>query len=98
MTRSAEGEDTFLGAALLFVAPCSADRRVKTVFVERLLQGLRLHDLGMQGGARGDRADAAIEPLLVDMHDQIEPTTRGGFVAKGDHLAEFPRRVDMQQR
>jgi hypothetical protein len=36
--------------------------------------------------------------LLVDMDEQIEPEPRRRLVAKRDHLAEFPRRVDMQQR
>jgi len=36
----------------------------------------------MQGRARSDRVDAAIEPLLIDMHDQIEPEAPDGLVAK----------------
>ena len=39
-----------------------------------------------------------LSAVLVDMHQQIHAEPRRGLVAKGDHLAEFPGGVDVQQR
>ena len=61
-------------------------------------QGLRLHDVGVHRGAVTDRPDAACEPAFVDVDDQFEPEFARDFVAECDHFAEFPGRIDMQQR
>ena len=66
--------------------------------VERLPQRLGLHHLGVELRAGGDRRNAALQPVLVDVDDQIEAEPSRRLVAKGDHLAELPGRVDMQQR
>src|SRR5580765_7526732 len=68
------------------------------MLVERLLQRLGLHHLGMQRRARSDRVDAALKSFLVDMNDQFQPEAPYRRVAKFDHLAELPHRVDMEQR
>ena len=44
-----------------------------------------------------DRADAALEPVLVDVDDEIEPELARRAVAEGDHVAKLPGGVDMQQ-
>ncbi len=98
MPGIAEREDPLLCPAFLLVAPRPADRRVEPVLVERLLQRLGLHDLRVQCRSGGDWVDAAVEPLLVDMHDQVEAEPLRGCVAERDHLAEFPGGVDVQQR
>lgn len=36
--------------------------------------------------------------LLVDMDEQVQPQMLRRPVTKGDHLVEFPGRVDMQHR
>jgi hypothetical protein len=66
--------------------------------VEGLAQGLGLHHVGVEIGAVRDRADAAGEPLLVDMHDELDPELPRPPVAERDHVAELPGRVDMEQR
>ena len=91
-------EDALLGAAFFLVAPRAAEGRVEVPFVQRLAQAFRLHDLGVHRRAGGHRRDAAREPLFIDMHEQVHAEPRRGLVAKRDHLAEFPGRVDMQQR
>src|SRR5579871_2652587 len=98
MGSGAEREDAFLGARLLLVAPRAAKRGIEFVFVERLLQGLRLHHLCMQCRARVERIDAALKTILVHMHDQAQAKALRGFVAKADHLMEFPGRIDMEKR
>ena len=98
MVGGAEGEDALLGAALLLVAAGAAEGRVELVLVERLAQPLGLHHLGVQRRAGGDRVDAAGEAVLIDMDDEIEPVAPRHLVAEGDHVAELPGRVDMEQR
>src|SRR5262245_46110961 len=46
----------------------------------------------------GDGRNAVLDALLVGMDEKIDPEPAGLAVAKGDHLAELPRRVDMEQR
>ena len=94
----AKREDAFLGPALLLVAPRAAECGIEPVLVQRLLERLGLHDVGVQGRAGGDRIDAALHAVLVDMDDQIEREPAGGLVAKRNHLAKFPGGVDVQQR
>ena len=94
----AQGEDALLGAGFLLVAPRAAEGRVELVFVERLLEALRLHYVGVQTRARVDRIDAGANTLLVDMDDEIEAEVLRMLVAEGDHLAELPCRVDVEQR
>jgi hypothetical protein len=48
MGSGAEREDALLGAALFLVAARAAEGGVEAVFVERLLQALGLHHLGVQ--------------------------------------------------
>src|ERR1700730_5909847 len=98
MGGAANRKDPLFCPALLLVAPRAADDRIKTMPIERLLQRLGLHYRGMQHRTRRDRADPALKPFLIDMNDQLQPETRRCRVAKFDHLAELPGRVDMEQR
>src|SRR5439155_5262882 len=54
-----KGEHAHLGPALLLVASRAAEDGVEPPLIERLLQGLRLHHLGVGLRARGDRIDPA---------------------------------------
>ena len=63
MVGRAVREDALLGAALLLVAPGAADRGIEAVAVERLPQRLRLHDVGVDGAAVDDRADALAQAI-----------------------------------
>src|SRR5580693_2392168 len=87
-----------LGARALFIAPGAAERYVEPILVERLTQGLCLHDVGVQFGAVTDRADAPRQALLIGMHDEPKSKLVDTTIAERDHLAEFPGRIDMQQR
>jgi hypothetical protein len=44
-----------------------------------------------------ERADAAGQAVAVDVHDQRQAELLHPPIAKGDHLAELPGRVDVQQ-
>ena len=71
MLRVAEGEDALLGARFLLVAARTAESSVVTASLERLLQRLRLHDVGIERAAMGDRRDAVLRALLVGMDQQL---------------------------
>lgn len=45
-----------------------------------------------------DRIDAALDAVLVGVDDEIETELLRLLVAKFDHVAKLPRRVDVQQR
>src|SRR3984893_9345484 len=93
-----KGEHALLGARALFIAPGAAERYVEPILVERLTQGLCLHDVGVHFGAVADRADAPGQALPIGMHDEPKSKLAGTTIAERDHLAEFPGRIDMQQR
>jgi hypothetical protein len=63
----------------------------------RLAQAFRLHDLGVDCRTGGHGRNAACKPLLVDVNEQVHAEARRRFVAEGDHLAEFPGCIDVQQ-
>ena len=65
---------------------------------EGLEQALRLHDVGVYLATMGDGADALLDALLVDMHQQINIVLLGDAVAELDHFLELPRGVDVQER
>jgi hypothetical protein len=82
----------------IFVAPGPAEGCVEGVPVERLLQRFGLHYHRMQRRARGDWVDPSRSSLFVGVDDEIEPELARSCVAKGDHLAELPSGIDMEQR
>jgi hypothetical protein len=90
-------EDALLRSALLLVAPRPAEGGVETPFVQGLAQGLGLHHLRVDRRAGSDRRNAGGEPAFVDVNEQVHAHPRRGLIAKGEHLAKFPRRIDMQQ-
>ena len=98
MLRGAEGEDALLRARLLLVAPRAAERGVEAVLVERLLQPLRLHHVGVHLGAAVERVDPARDPLLVHVHQEVQPVLLRHPRAERVHLLELPRRVDVEER
>ncbi len=98
MVFRTEREHALLGSAQLLVATRSSERSIEAVRSQGLLQCVGLHHAGVGGGAVLDRVDALLEPCAIDVDDQIEPETLHGFIAKPDHVAEFPGGVDVQQR
>src|SRR5690606_3466902 len=69
VARSAEGKYPFLGPALFLVAPGSAESRIETIMVERLLEPLRLPHVGMKR-AVVERIDAAFLRFRIVPHQQ----------------------------
>src|SRR5262249_41138943 len=98
MMRVAEGENTLFRPRFLFVASGAGQGCVKAMRIERLAKRLRLHHIGVNLRAADDRADAAGEPIAVDVNDQVQPKFTRALIAEGDHVAEFPGRIDVEQR
>ena len=67
------------------------------VLVERLLQRLGLHDVGVAAAMR-ERRDARGLAGFVRVDDQLGVQSLRGLVAERNHLLELPARVDVQQR
>jgi hypothetical protein len=64
--------------------------------IEGLAQRLRFHDIGVAAVAVGERTGTLRQALPIDVHDQVEAEPLRRSVAKRGHLAELPRRVDVQ--
>ena len=73
------------------------ERGVEAVLVERLPEGDGLHDMGVNLGAVIERVHVHRQPLGVRVDEELHSELRGDVVAERVHVAELPRRVDMQQ-
>ncbi len=98
MLRRAEREDPLLGAALLLVAARTAKGGIEAVEVERLLQGLGLHHVGMDRRAVREWVYAFFYAVRVGVRNQLETVLVHHALAERVHLPELPARVDVQQR
>jgi hypothetical protein len=61
-------------------------------------QGFGLHDVGVERRTGSNGIDAAIQAVPIGVDQQLQAEAISGVVAERDHLAKFPRRIDMQQR
>ena len=93
-----ERKHALLGAAFLLVAARSAEGGVELVCVEGGLQGLRLHHVGIDARPVVEGVHAGVCGFAVGMDDEVEIEPFNGFVAEFYHVAEFPARVDVQER
>ena len=98
MVLVTETEDAFFCPRLLFVATGSAKSCVVTTRGQRLLQRLRLHDVGVILRTMIERVNALVDAFLVRVHTKFETEFGGNPVTELDHFAELPRGVDVQQR
>src|SRR6056300_362611 len=64
-----EGVNPFLGSRFFLIAARTAESGIKFVLVQRLLQGLGLHNICMLGTAMGERSNAFFYSFLIDMND-----------------------------
>ena len=91
-------KNALLGAAFLLVPPRAAKGRVELSLIQRLAQRLGLHHLGVQGRSGGDWRNATLDALLIRMDKEIEAEPPRRLVAKFDHFAKLPGRIDMKKR
>ena len=78
--------------------PRAAESRVEPVHTQRLLQRFGFHDLGVVGRSGVERIDAGLLAFDVAVYDQFDAMFARRSVAEGDHLAELPAGVDVEQR
>src|SRR3546814_13007327 len=81
MRGAAEREDALLGPGLFLVAARPADGGVEPPPVQRLLEGLGLHHVGVHGGAVADRTDALGNAIRVGPDLQPNPRLGGAAIA-----------------
>src|SRR5579883_1363217 len=98
MAWAAHREDAFLGARAFLVAPRAAEGEIIAAGIERLLQRVGLHHPVVSDAVVVERVDVVAQAVGVGVYPEIEPEPRRGGVAEGDHVTEFPLRVDVQQR
>ena len=98
MVPVAHREDALLGARLLLVAPGAAEAGIEAVPVQGVLERLGLHDVRVLAAAVGERRDVIGAALLVGVDDEVQMEFAGDAVPEGDHVAELPGGVHMQQR
>jgi hypothetical protein len=79
------------------VAPGTAKGRIKTVFIQRLLECFGLHDVRvpLAGIGKGIYAFPDVFPVGMDYQFQVQFAYIS--VAELNHLAEFPGGVDVQE-
>lgn len=65
--------------------------------IEGLLKRLRLHDIGVHRRAVAERTDSNLPAFLVDVEKELHAALCRLPVPELDHLAELPRRIDLQQ-
>lgn len=92
----AEGVDTLLGAGFLLVATGTTEGGIEAVFVERLLEPLGLHDVGVLAAAVHEGVDVHGQTVRVLVDDEIQPVLLGGLVPELDHLLELPVGVHVE--
>ncbi|MNT10810.1 hypothetical protein D3C72_1456610 [compost metagenome] len=98
MLAVAEGVDTLLGAGLLLVATGAAEGRIEAVLVERLLEALGLHHVGVLRAAMGEGVDVLGDAFRIDVGDQVQAHLGDHLVAELVHLLELPPGVDVHDR
>src|ERR1700681_4469091 len=97
MLRRAERKDPLLRPGFLLVAAGAAEGEVEAVLVDRLLQSLRLPDVGMDGGAVREGVDPPLNGLGIDVNDQLQAELSHPCIAKFVHFSKLPGRVHMEQ-
>src|SRR5580658_9537669 len=97
VTRTANGEYPLFRTGTLLIAASAADRGIVFAFGQSLLQRIGLHDLCVSAAVI-EWVNALAEPILIGVQSKVQPQSFRGRVAKRDHVAEFPCRIDVQER
>ena len=97
MGLCAERKNALLGPRFFLVAPRTAKGCIIAARSEGRLERHGFHRMGVIG-AMLERIDVLPAGLLVGIADQLHAKRLHHRVAEGDHVAEFPLGIDMQQR
>ncbi len=96
--RIAEAVHPLLCAALLFVAPRSAKRRVEPALCQRIQQAPRLQQTAAVLRSQRVRIRPRRNRLLIPVNDQLCPDLLCISITKGNHLGKLIARIHVQQR
>ena len=91
-------KNPLLRPGTFFVAPRPTDGDVVFALGQRLFQRIGLHDLVINNTSMIERIDVPGQTFRIGVFAQLEPMPRHDLFPEGDHVAELPGRVDMQQR
>src|SRR5215207_9994203 len=97
MLSRAKRENALLGARFLLVTSSTTKGRVKLIHVQRLLEGLGLHDVGVGVGAVGDWVDVVCQPIGIRVDQELQAETLRCLVPKFDHVPEFPGCIHVEE-
>ena len=97
MAFVAKGENTLFCPTLFFISPRTTKGHIKLVQVQRLLQTLSFHDVGMQRTAVIKGVDVFLNALWVGMNDKLHIRSLRHSIAKIVHGLELPPRIHMHQ-
>lgn len=98
MELVAERIDTFFRPALLFIATGASESGIELIFIERMQQRLRLHQVRMHLASVRERPYTGIECLHIGFHDQVPSEFLRIVVAELNHLLKLPFGIDVHQR
>ena len=98
MLGVAEGIDALLGPRFLFITARATEGGIEAMLVQRLLETLGLHDVGVLGTAMGEGVDVLGDAIWVHVGDQVQIHLGDHLVAEAVHLLEFPARVHVHHR
>jgi hypothetical protein len=93
----AKGIHPFFRARALLVASRATERAIEAVLREGLLERVGLHDRRVLVTAVVERVDVLSEAIRVRVNDELESQLLGDSITVRDHLAELPRRVDVEK-
>src|SRR5699024_8474977 len=91
----AKGKDALLGPRLFLIAARAANGGIEAVFVQRLLERLRFHDVGMHGGSMRKRINTLLHAFRIGVHDKLDAGFPSASIAETDNLLELPLRIHM---
>ena len=98
MILIAERVDALFGTRGFFITTRATKGRIKPILIQRLLERLGFHDIGVFGAAVVERVDIGCPPLFVGVHDQFHTRLFSHAVTELDHFAKLPRGVHVHQR
>ncbi len=93
-----EGVHALLGAGLFLVAARATKGGIEAVLVQRLLETLGLHHVGVLGTAVGEGVHVLRHAIGVDVGEQVEAIFADHLLAEAVHLLEFPAGIHVQHR
>src|SRR5581483_3783392 len=94
----AEGENALFRARALFIAARSAECGIEAVGTQTIEQSLCLQQSAAALRSQSYWVCAFCKSVFITPDDKVQPKLACVLIAKGEHLAEFVARIDVQKR